>query len=123
MGKLVPHLLFRADPGASPAAALLRSAGYMVSKIDDDDLVEQIAGDDHVDALIIELPALAAIAVGRRIEARYGHSLVVLVITQAPDAVRRSLPSAHTIRPSDVEDDLISTIDLALVAHQMQRTG
>ena len=123
MGTLVPHLLFRAEPGASPTAALLRSAGYMVSKIDDDTIGVEIAGSDHVDGLVVELPTLAAINFVRRIEARHDQNVVVLVVTQSVDALRRALPQVRTIRTSEVQDDLISTIDLALVAHQMQKTG
>lgn len=116
MVQLVPHLLLRANAGASHASALLRTAGYMVSKIDDDAIAEQIAGASHVDGVVVELPALAAIAVARRIEARYGRHVVVLVITRAAEAVRRALPSTPVVRPAEVDDDLISTIDLALVA-------
>jgi hypothetical protein len=95
----------------------------MVSKINDDAIAEQIAGAPHVDGVVVELPALAAIAVVRRIKARYGHSVVMLVITPAAETVRRALPSTPVLRPAEVEDDLISTIDLALVAHQLQLTG
>jgi len=123
MSQLVPHLLLRADAGASHTAALLRSAGYMVSKINDDEVLEQIAGAQHVDGVVIELPELAAIAVARRIEARYGRNVVMLVITPSAETVRRALPFTLVLRPAEIDDDLISTIDLALVAHQMRRTG
>ena len=123
MHSLVPHLLLRANGGSSQASSLLRTAGYMVSKMDDDAIAEGMAGASHVDGVIVELPALAAIAFVRRLVARYRDDVVVLVITRAADAVRRALPGTRVIRPADVEDDLISTIDLALVAHQMQGTG
>ncbi len=95
----------------------------MVSRIDDDTIAVEIAGSNHVDGLIVELPALAAINFVRRIEARHDHNVAVLVVTQSVDALRRALPRVRTIRTSQVADDLVSTVDLALVAHQMQRTG
>jgi response regulator RpfG family c-di-GMP phosphodiesterase len=121
MSQLVPHLLLRANAGASHASALLRTAGYMVSKIDDDAIAEQIAGAPHVDGVVVELPAMAAIALARRIEARHSGNVVMLVITSSAGAVRRALPLTPVLRPAEVDDDLVSTIDLALVARQMQR--
>ena len=123
MTQLVPHLLLRANPGASETASLLRSAGYMVSRIDDDTVAVEIAGSSHVDGLIVELPALATINFVRRIEARHDQNVAVLVVTQSLDALRRALPHVRTIRTSQIQEDLISTVDLALVAHQMQSTG
>jgi hypothetical protein len=124
MPHLAPHLLLRADAGASHAAALLRSAGYLVSRIEEDGLAEEIAGAPHIDGVVVELPALAAIQFGRRLAARYGAgNVVVAVITPAVNTVRRALPSALTLTPLEVADDLISTVDLALAARQMSGTG
>lgn len=123
MTQLVPHLLLRTDPGASETASLLRTAGYMVSRIDDDTIAVEIAGSNHVDGLVVELPVLAAINFVRKIEARHDQNVAVLVVTQSVDALRRATPRVRTLRTSQVADDLISTVDLALVAHQMQRTG
>jgi response regulator RpfG family c-di-GMP phosphodiesterase len=120
MSQLVPHLLLRADAGGSNASALLRNAGYQVTNISNDVVAERTAGVPEVDGVIVELPAIAAIAVARRIEARYGHKVVVLVITPAVEAVHRVLPSTPVVSPAEVDDDLISTIDLALVDHQFQ---
>jgi hypothetical protein len=121
--QLVPHLLLRTEPGPSATASLLRSAGYMVSRIDDDTIAVEIAGSSHVDGLIVELPALAAISFARKMEARHDQNVAVLVVTQSVDALRRAMPRVRTIRTSQIADDLISTVDLALVAHQMQQTG
>jgi len=119
MPRLALHLLLRTDGGASRAAALLRAAGYLVSRIDDDGLAERLAGAPHVDAVVVELPALAAIHFGHALAARYGAGeLVVLVITPAADTVRRAVPAALVLTPLDLDDDLVSTIDLALVARQ-----
>ncbi len=123
MSQLVPHLLLRTDPGTSHTAALLRTAGYMVSKIIDDAIVEQLAGAPHVDGVVVELPAIAAIAVARRIEARYGQGVATLIITPSAETVRRAMPSTPVLRPAEIDDDLISKVDLSLVAHQMRLTG
>jgi hypothetical protein len=123
MSQLVPHLLLRTEPGTSHTAALLRTAGYMVSKINDDAIVEQLAGAAHVDGVVVELPALAAITVARRIDVRYSQRVAMLIITSSADTVRRAMPSTPVLKASDVDDDLVSKIDLSLVAHQMRRTG
>lgn len=121
MLQLAPYLLLRADTGASHAATLLRGAGYIVREIDNDAIAERIAQTPEIDGIVVELPALAAIAVVRRIEA-HRHHAVVIVVAEA-EAVRHALPSAHVLRPEEVDDDLASTVDLALVAHQMRLTG
>lgn len=123
MSQLVPHLLLRTDAGASHTAALLGTAGYMVSRINDDDIVEQLAGAAHVDGVVLELPAMAAIAVARRIDARYSQRVAMLIITPSAETVRRAMPSTPVLKPADVDDDLVSMVDLSLVAHQMRLTG
>lgn len=95
----------------------------MVSRIDDDTIAVEIAGSSHVDGLIVELPALAAINFVRRIEARHDQNVAVLVVTQSVDALRRTLPHVRTIKAFQIQDDLTSAVDLMLVAHQMQKTG
>ena len=52
-----------------------------------------------------------------------GMSATIGVITPAVNAVRRALPSALTLTPFEVADDLISTVDLALAARQMPSAG
>lgn len=123
MSQLVPHLLLRTEPGTSHTAALLRTAGYMVSRIIDDAILEQLAGAAHVDGVVVELPALAAIAVARRIDARYGQGVAMLIITPSPETARRAMPSTPVLKLADVDDDLVSMVDLSLVAHQMRLTG
>jgi hypothetical protein len=123
MSQLVPHLLLRTDAGVSHTAALLRSAGYMVSKITDDGILELIADAPHVDGVLIELPVIAAIAVARRIEAQSIRSVAMVIITPSAEAARRALPSVSALRPDELDDDLISTVDLALVKQQMRLTG
>lgn len=115
MTNLAQHLLLRAEVGPSRSAALLRAAGYVVSRVEDDELAERLAGEPHIDGVIIELPVVAAIHFARKLTARYGTgNVVTLVITANADSVRRAVPSATTLTPLDIADDLISTIDLAL---------
>lgn len=122
MSQLVPHLLLRTDKGVSQAAAMLRSAGYMVSKIDDDAIVETLAGASHVDGVVVELPVLRAIALARRIQTQ-GRGIVMLVIASPAETVRRALVSVPVLSPAQIGDDLISGIDLALAARQLRQTG
>src|SRR5437879_6694231 len=110
MSQLVPHLLLRTDRAVSQAAEMLRSAGYMVGKIDDDAVVETLAGESHVDGVVLELPALRAIALARRIEARYGGNVVMLIIASPAETVRRALVSVPVLSPAQIGDDLVSGI-------------
>jgi hypothetical protein len=123
MSQLVPHLLLRTDAAVSQASATLRSAGYMVSKIGDDAIVEALAGASHVDGVVVELPVLRAIALARRIEVQHGRGIVILVIASPAETVRRALVSVPVLSPAQIGDDLISTIDLAFVAQQLRQTG
>lgn len=123
MSQLVPHLLLRTDRAVSQSAEVLRSAGYMVSKIDDDAVVEALAGEPHVDAVVLELPALRAIALARRIEGRYGGNVVMLIVASPAETVRRALASVPVLSPAQIGDDLVSGIDLAFVARQLRQTG
>ncbi len=123
MSQLVPHLLLRTDNGTSRAAELLRTAGYMVSKVNDDGILELIADAPHVDGVVVELPAMAAIAAARRIQAQSIRSVAMVIITSSAEAVRRALPSLPVLRSAEIDDDLISTVDRALVKQQMRLTG
>ena len=123
MSRLVPHLLLRTDKTISHAAEMLRSAGYMISKIDDDAIIETLAGEPHVDGVVVELPALRAIALGRRIDARYGGNVVMLIVASPAETVRRALASVPVLSPAQMDDDLVSGMDLALAACQLRQTG
>lgn len=118
MSQYAPHLLLHTDHRPSQAGMLLRNAGYVVSMVGDDDPTDLNVDDPDVDGLVVDVRALGAIAVVRKITARSRPGVVVLVITHAPDAMRLALPSIRVIKSSDVGDDLISTIDLALASHQ-----
>ncbi|HEV7428030.1 MAG TPA: hypothetical protein VGQ46_16860 [Thermoanaerobaculia bacterium] len=94
----------------------------MVSKIADDAVFETLAGEPHVDGVVVELPALRAIALARRVEVRHGRR-VMLIIASPPETVRRALVSVPVLSPAQISDDLVSAMDLALAAHQLKRTG
>jgi hypothetical protein len=102
---------------------MLRSAGYMVGKIDDDAIIETLAGASHVDGVVVELPVLRAVALARRIEVRYGRSIVMVIISSPVETVRRALAAVPVVSPAAIADDLVSAVDLALVARQLRRTG
>ena len=123
MSLLAPHLLLFADARASQTTSLLRAADYKVSSVDVA-VADQIAGRPDVDAIVIQLPPLAAVAVVRRIES-CRRDVKIVVICPEYDAVRRALPSVRVIvlRSEEAANDLVSTIDLILVAQQMRRTG
>ncbi|MEA2237607.1 MAG: hypothetical protein QOC81_2331 [Thermoanaerobaculia bacterium] len=120
MSRFVPHLLLFNEAGTSYVATSLRTAGYLVTSVGHDPGDALFA---DADGVVVELTALATIATVRTIVARFGHDLPVVVITPAVDAMRRVLPLTRVIRSSAVDDDLVSTIDLALAAHHMQQTG
>jgi len=124
MPHLAPHLLLRADAAASRAAALLRAGGYIVSRMDDDALTEELAGAPHVDGVVVELPALATIHFLRKLTARYGAgSVLAVAITPAVQTLQRAVPSALALTPREVDDDLISIVDLALAERQRLRVS
>jgi len=122
MPHLAPHLLLRADAAASRAGALLRAGGYIVSRMDDAALAEELAGAPHVDGVVVELPALPTIHFLRKLTARYGAgSVLAVAITPAVQTLQRAVPSALALTPREVDDDLISIVDLALAERQRLR--
>lgn len=115
MTHLTPHLLLRSDAAPSDAAVILGAAGYVVSKIDDDAIAERLAGAAHIDGVVVELSAGPAIRFGRRLQARYGDETpLTLMITAARESVQRALPRFSVLTPFEIEDELISTMDLVL---------
>jgi CheY-like chemotaxis protein len=114
-----PHLRLLADHNAPRTAMLLRAAGYAVSTINHAAMAEPEPLDD---GLIVELPALATISIVRRIAARR-RDVPIVVISADAESVRRALPWVRVIRPEDVDDDLVSAVDLALAAKLLRRTG
>jgi hypothetical protein len=117
MPQTAPHLLLLADRGASGTATLLRAAGYAVSTINHPSMVEPFD-----DGVIVQLPALAAISIVRRIEIRR-LDVQVVVITQEVESLKRALPWVRVIAPDDVDLDLVSAIDLAQAERQLRQAG
>jgi hypothetical protein len=115
--QLAPQLLLLTDAGAPRTATLLRAAGYAVNAIRRSTTAEPLG-----DGVVVELPALAAISIVRRIEARRSD-LPIIVISADSESLQRALPSVRVIRPDQVDDDLVSAVDLALAANQLRRTG
>lgn len=123
MKQLALHLLLRTDTSPSDAASLLGTAGYLVSKVNDDAIAEQIAGAPHIDGVVVELRALATVTFVRRIKALYGDNIVVVVISSAVDAISRAIAGTRVVKTEEIDDDLVSIVDLALASHHMRRTG
>jgi hypothetical protein len=117
MPQTAPHLLLLADGSRPRTASLLRAAGYAVSPINHPAMAETFD-----DAVIVELPALATISIVRRIEARR-HDVPILVISAEGESMKRALPSVRVINPEDIDDDLVSAVDLAIATRQLRRTG
>jgi hypothetical protein len=117
MPQAAPQLLLLADRSASRTATLLRAAGYAVSVVNHPAMV-----DTFDDGVIVELPALAAIGIVRRIEARRCDIPIVLISAEG-ESVKRALPSVRVIAPEDIDDDLVSAVDLTLATRQLRRTG
>lgn len=122
MSQLAPHLLLRANTGSSQAATLLGTAGYTISWVNDDAVAERVSRARGVDGVVIDLPAFASMALVRRLQT-HPRNAVIIVVSPGADAIRRALPSAYVVSPDDVADDLISTVDLALVAQQIKHSG
>jgi len=118
--QLIPHLLLRSESAASRAAVLLRDAGYMVTKVTDDEMAMQLASSLEVDGVVIDLPTLPAIHAVRQMHAIHGAP-PVLVISRAPDLVRRSTGAA-ALHAGEVEEELISATDLWLASHEKARS-
>jgi hypothetical protein len=115
--QIAPHLLLLADQHTPHTAELLRAAGYLVSTINHPAMAEALD-----DGVIVELPALAAISIVRRIETRR-RDLPIVVISVEAELLKRALPSVRVIAPEAVDDDLVSAVDLALATRQLRRAG
>jgi hypothetical protein len=117
MLQTAPQLLLLADRGAPRTARLLRAGGYVVSSMNHPAMAEPLD-----DGVVVQLPALAAIRIVRRIEARR-RDLPIIVISSEPESLKRALPSVRVVTLDDINDDLVSVVDLALAAHQLKQAG
>jgi len=116
--QLYPHLLLRTDAATSPAATILRCAGYVVTKVRRDEDLDRLVAALHVDAIVAELPMTQAAALARR-AGRF--EVPLLFLTNAPDSLRKfGGCSAATLHPRDADNELVSAVDL-LIARRAAR--
>jgi hypothetical protein len=113
--QLYPHILFRTDAAASPAATILRCAGYVVTKVRGDAAAESLAAASHVDAIVVELPVVHAVSTARHGTLR---GLPMLFLTAAPAALCNAAGSVATLHPADADDDLVTAVDLLIASTQ-----
>ena len=99
--QMEPHIVVVTRQPVSRVAALLREAGYFVTKI----APEQASGIATAEALVVDLRLFELMQwLGENNDA--GRMLVI-----APSAtVLKGIP-ASTIRPNDVEEGLITAVD------------
>lgn len=111
----VPHLLLRSDGSFSPIAVSLRDAGYVVTKMHDDESLLQALTRQPIEAVIVELPAVATIRCMRLMHTHASH-VPLLVATASPDVVRRAVPmsSGELFDIRDLDGDVVSATDLLL---------
>jgi hypothetical protein len=113
--QLYPQILFRTDADASPAAAALRCAGYVVTKVRSDDDAERLVRGSHVEAMVIELSLAQAISTARR---ETLAEVPKLFLTAAPARLWGVAGAVATLHPHDVEDDLVSKVDLLIASNR-----
>lgn len=122
MPQLLPHLLLRSEIGTSLAAITLRDAGYIVTKIADDESAIRLALSPHVDAVIVELPAFRAVAFARHLlEASHGDA-AILAISGAPETIRR-IVDVQVLHTSAVDMDLVSAVDIMIATRERCGSG
>jgi hypothetical protein len=122
MPQLLPHLLLRSEIGTSLAAITLRDAGYIVTKIVDDESAIRLARSPHVDAVIVELPAFRAVAFARRLLAASHGDSAILAISRAPETIRR-LVDVAVLHTTAVDMDLVSAVDIMIATRERCGSG
>ncbi|MDQ3281125.1 MAG: hypothetical protein M3Q69_06910 [Acidobacteriota bacterium] len=111
----VPHLLLRNDGSFSPIAVSLRDAGYVVTKMTDDDALLQALTRQPIEAVLVELPAVATIRSLRLLQTHASH-VPLLAATASPDVIRRAIATtnAELFDLRDLDADIVSATDLLL---------
>ena len=110
MPPLVPHLLLRTNLAHSETAIALRNANYLVSRVDNDESAVELANHGHIDAIVTDLPLLAAVKCASAAIAS-GASVPILVISSVGERVLPFIQGAFVIKDSR---DLVSGVDLML---------
>lgn len=115
MSQLVPHLLVRTESPKSDLAIALREAGYIVSRVVDDKESVLAAAFEHIDGVIVELPAVLAISFVRKMRAHASSAnALILVATASPDTLRWACPGTDVLDIGHPHFDIVSTMDLLL---------
>jgi DNA-binding response OmpR family regulator len=101
----------------SRVAIILRNAGYIVTKIVDDDSAFRLAVSPHVDGVIVELPAFHAVAFTRRLLEISHANVPILAISPAPETIRR-LVDINVLDLAAIDDDLVSAVDIMIATRE-----
>lgn len=121
MNNLLPHVVLRtASTDASDSAIALRTGGYAVKKVADDDLVVRLAAGGHVEAVVIDLPALNAISLVKRLRFE-APGVPLLIVYATPQAITRIVGDTPIIARAAVEEDIVRTMDRLLADSELQR--
>jgi DNA-binding response OmpR family regulator len=113
----MPHLLLHSEGGMSQTAIILRNAGYIVTKIVDDDSALRLATSPHVDGVIVELPVFRAVSFARRLLEISHGDVAILAISPTPEPIRR-LADVNALSVGAIEDDLVSTVDILIATRE-----
>ena len=117
MPQLMPHVLLHSKVGMSRAAIILRDAGYIVTKLVDDDSAFRLAMSPHVDGVIVELPAFHAVAFTRRLLEISRGDVSILAISPTPEPIRR-LVDVNVLHLAAIDDDLVSAVDIMIATRE-----
>jgi DNA-binding response OmpR family regulator len=119
--QLVPHLLLRTDShNASTTAIQLRDAGYLVTKLSDEQQLIAMAAATPIDGIVVEddIPAISAITFVRKLREAVRAAPPVLVITRSPDVVRRAA-GVSVLHSRETSTELVTSIDLMVATHEL----
>ena len=118
MTSLQPNvMLISRSVDRSAAAIALRSGGYGVTKVNEDDYAVRLASGGSIDAVVLDLPILNAITCAKRFR-EISAELPILVVTSFVQTVQRSADVA-VITPIAVEEEIVRTIDRLLVDREL----
>ncbi|MEO8036927.1 MAG: hypothetical protein ABI837_21035 [Acidobacteriota bacterium] len=123
MSLLVPHLLFRTETSNSPLAVALLHAGYVISRAVNDESGTRAASFEHIDAVIVDLPAVQAINFVRGLRWSGHANPAMLIATASPDVLRRACPEVDVLDIRHPDADVVSATDLMLARrHRVSAT-
>jgi hypothetical protein len=113
----MPHLLLHSEAGMSRAAIILRDAGYIVTKIVDDDSALRLAVSPHVDGIIVELQPFRAVAFMRRLLEISHGAIAILAISPTPETIGK-LVDVNVLHLAAIDDDLVSAVDIMIARRE-----